>query len=107
MQQGRVYNNGIEAGVLQKLAADHYCFIYEEKYFKDPGVRAISLTLPKTQLIHHSPYLFPFFEGLLTEGINKRIQCRLLRIDENDDFSRLLKTADIDTIGSITIKEMS
>ena len=48
--------------------------------------------------------LFPFFYGLLSEGINKDIQCRLYKIDENDDFTRLLLTAREDTIGSITVK---
>jgi serine/threonine-protein kinase HipA len=36
--------------------------------------------------------------------VNKDIQCRLLRIDENDDFTRLLQTAGDDTIGAITVK---
>lgn len=34
-----------------------------------------------------------FFFGLLSEGINKDIQCRLLKIDEDDDFTRLIQTA--------------
>jgi HipA-like protein len=62
--------------------------------------------LPKTQQTWQSPVLFAFFAGLLAEGINKDIQCRLLRIDEEDDFTRLLKTAGGDTIGSITVKEI-
>jgi len=51
--------------------------------------------------------LFSFFSGLLSEGINKDIQCRLLKIDENDDFTRLLKTAGEDTIGAITVKAIT
>jgi serine/threonine-protein kinase HipA len=50
--------------------------------------------------------LFPFFYGLLSEGTNKEIQSKLLKIDENDDFTRLIKTAENDTIGAITIKEI-
>jgi serine/threonine-protein kinase HipA len=50
--------------------------------------------------------LFAFFQGLLAEGINKDIQCRLLKIDENDDFLRLLQTAGNDTIGAVTVKAM-
>ena len=34
------------------------------------------------------------------------MQCRLLKIDENDDFTRLIKTAGEDTIGAITVKEL-
>lgn len=106
MQQGRVFCNDIPAGLLQKLNAEHYRFTYEDSYFNNPAMRSISLTLPKTQQQHDSPYLFPFFEGLLTEGINKRIQCRLLKIDGNDGFTRLLKTAGSDTIAAITIIEI-
>ncbi len=50
--------------------------------------------------------LFPFFFGLLSEGVNKQTQCRLLKIDENDHFSLLLKTAGADTIGAIIIKPL-
>jgi serine/threonine-protein kinase HipA len=60
--------------------------------------------LPKGQQVYQRKDLFPFFFGLLAEGINKNIQCRLLRIDEDDNFTRLLKTAGEDTIGGITIK---
>jgi len=48
-----------------------------------------------------------FFYGMLAEGINKDIQCRLLKIDEEDDFTRLIKTAGEDTIGAITVKELT
>lgn len=105
--KGEVYNNGKLAGVLEKWAADDYRFIYEEGYFTDQSLPAISLSLPKSQKDFHSRILFPFFSGLLAEGINKDIQCRLLRIDENDDFTRLLKTASEDAIGAITIKEIN
>ncbi|WP_431216146.1 HipA N-terminal domain-containing protein [Puia sp. P3] len=75
-------------------------------YWANPLRPSISLTLPKTQRTYDSPILFPFFSGLLAEGVNKEIQCRLLKIDENDDFTRLLKTAGADTIGAIAVKEI-
>ena len=106
MQKAQVLYNGIPAGILEKTAPDKYLFRYAREYFIDPGKPAISLTLPKTQEEFESAYLFPFFHGLLAEGINKEIQCRLLRIDENDDFTRLLKTAGTNTIGAITVKEL-
>ncbi len=52
-------------------------------------------------------YYFPFSTGMLAEGINKDIQCRLLKIDEKDDFTRLLKTAGDDGIGAIAVKEIT
>jgi serine/threonine-protein kinase HipA len=42
---------------------------------------------------------------MLAEGSNKELQCKLLQINENDHFSRLLATAEFDTIGAITVKE--
>ncbi|WP_316752397.1 HipA N-terminal domain-containing protein [Pedobacter gandavensis] len=106
MQRGAVYCNQILAGYIEKRSAQEYLFRYDDAYFADPTASAISLTLPKTQQEFTSSHLFSFFAGLLTEGINKNIQCRLLKIDENDDFSRLIKTAGEDTIGAITVKEI-
>lgn len=105
MAKAGVYNNGVLAGHLEKTGPESYRFTYAESYLADPKLPSISLTLPKTKVEHISPVLFPFFTGLLAEGINKDIQCRLLKIDEGDDFARLLKTAGEDTIGAITVKE--
>ena len=106
MAKAGVYNNGVLAGFLEKKAPDDYRFTYADSYLANPTLPAISLTLPRATVKHKSRVLFSFFTGLLSEGINKDIQCRLLRIDEEDDFTRLLKTAGEDTIGAITIKEI-
>lgn len=107
MSKASVYNNGVLAGYLEKRAPDDYRFTYVESYLNDQSQPSISLTLPRTKTEHQSPTLFSFFSGLLAEGVNKDIQCRLLRIDEQDDFTRLLKTAGEDTIGAITVKEIN
>jgi HipA-like protein len=106
MPKAQVLYNGIEAGILEKKTPDKYLFTYANEYFKDPDKPAISLTFPKKQQQFESTELFPFFYGLLAEGVNKDIQCRYFRIDENDDFSRLIKTAGTDTIGAVTVKEL-
>lgn len=106
MAKAGVYNNGVLAGYLEKPGPEDYRFTYAESYLADASLPSISLTLPKSKTEYHSPVLFPFFTGLLAEGINKDIQCRLLKIDEDDDFTRLLKTAGEDTIGAITVKEI-
>jgi serine/threonine-protein kinase HipA len=41
---------------------------------------------------------------MLSEGVNRQLQCRTLKIDENDDFGLLLATAQFDTIGAVTVK---
>jgi HipA-like protein len=98
-----VYNNKILAGTLEKTK-DGYTFTYTDEYYNKDSNPAISLSFPKNQKQHHSPFMFPFFSGLLAEGLNKQIQCRTLKIDEQDDFTRLIKTAATETIGAITLK---
>jgi HipA-like protein len=107
MAKAGVYNNGMLAGYLEKRGPNEYRFTYTESYLADSSHPSISLTLPKKKMEHQSRVLFPFFAGLLAEGINKDIQCRLLKIDEADDFTRLLKTAGEDTIGAVTVREIN
>ncbi len=106
-RKAEIYNNGMLAGTLEKTDNQEYVFRYDEQYFSNANLSAISLSFPKTQAEFHSKTLFPFFYGLLSEGVNKQTQCRLLRIDENDHFSLLLSTAYSDTIGSVTVKEIA
>ena len=103
MQAGTVFVNGVQAGLLQLTDAGKYVFRYEDMYFVNAAMPPVSISLPKNSQVHESDTLFPFFYGLLAEGVNKEIQCRLLKIDEQDDFTRLLKTAATDTIGAVTI----
>jgi len=70
---------------------------------KDSSVPSVSLTLPKRPEPYRSPHLFAFFSGLLAEGVQKDIQCRYLKIDENDDFGRLLRTSKFDCIGAVHV----
>jgi HipA-like protein len=107
MQRGLVYYNKTLAGILEKHGPDDYRFIYDDNYKENSAMPSISITLPKLEKVHKSIKLFSFFAGMLSEGINKSIQCRLLRIDEEDDFTRLLKTAGEDTIGAITVREIT
>ena len=101
-----VYNNGILAGILEKRPDGTYSFEYDEVYLQNDKNPSISLTLPRGIIKYESEKLFAFFFGLLSEGVNKNIQCRLLKIDENDHFGRLLLTAQEDNIGSITVKPL-
>ncbi|MFM2440081.1 MAG: hypothetical protein RLZ16_1080, partial [Bacteroidota bacterium] len=94
----------IFAGVLEKRPDGSYLFEYDELYLQSASNASISLTLPRSIKTHESKKLFAFFFGLLSEGVNKNIQCRLLKVDENDHFGRLLLTAQDDNIGSITVK---
>ena len=102
--RGLVYNNNELTGYIEKNAENHYLFRYDDAYFSNKEKPPISLSLPKSQQEHYSEKLFSFFFGLLSEGVNKDIQCRAYKIDEEDYFIRLLLTSRNDTIGAITVK---
>lgn len=107
MRRAEVYCRGVLAGILSRDREGGYCFQYLPEYLKEPSGRcpAISLTLPRQEAPFQSPVLFPFFFGLLAEGDDKALQCRVLRIDEADHFTRLLRTCGAETIGGVTVKE--
>ena len=103
MRRGNVYNSQRLAGILEELDDGRYRFTYDPDYLADESTGPISLTLPKRQQPYISDHLFSFFYGLLSEGPNRRLQCRLLGIDEDDAFGLLLATAG-DTIGSVRVE---
>ena len=82
---------------MEKSDDARYRFTYAHDYIEDPSTLPISLTLSK-----RSETLFPFFFGLLSEGSTKAIQCRTLKIDEQDHFELLLSTGE-DCIGSVSV----
>jgi HipA-like protein len=106
MRRANIYCREALAGTLSQDSGG-YVFEYLPTYLANPALPAISLTLPKQQTAFQSSVLFPFFFGLLAEGENKLLQCRLLKIDEDDHFTRLLRTCATETIGGVTVKEVS
>ncbi len=106
MRELEIYRNGILAGTLTEENRKSYVFRYDDVYYNDTNKAAISLTLPKTQQRYNSEYLFPFFFNLLSEGVNRKLQSKQLRIDEEDNFGLLMETAQYDTIGVITVKQV-
>lgn len=106
MRRANVYCRGIAAGVLSKDPARGYRFQYAAEYLNNARCPAISLSFPKQEASFESSVLFPFFFGLLAEGDDKVLQCRIMKIDENDHFTRLLKTCGTETIGGVTVKEI-
>lgn len=104
MRSVEVYRNGVLAGTLTEESHQLYVFVYDNDYFNDQTKPSISLTLPKTQREFRSQFLFPFFFNLLSEGVNRKLQCQFLHLDENDKFGILMATAQNDTIGAVTVK---
>lgn len=105
MRQANVYYRDILTGVLRQ-DSEGYVFEYLPSYLENPALPAISLTFPKREAVFRSQVLFPFFFGLLAEGEDKSLECRLLRIDEDDHFTRLLRTCTTETIGGVIVKEI-
>lgn len=105
MRAAQVLYNGRLAGVLSKEGGT-YRFMYDKNYLTAAGSRPVSLTLPLQETPFESDVLFPAFVNRLSEGANKAMQSRLLKIDENDYFGLLLATAGGDGIGPLTIQEL-
>jgi serine/threonine-protein kinase HipA len=106
MRKANVYRNGELVGVLSQSSTSNYEFRYDDNWFANGEFPPISLTMPKSQQVYKSEYLFPFFFNMLSEGVNRQLQTRHLKIDEKDYFGLLLATAKTDTIGAITISEI-
>ena len=106
MRKANVYRNGKLAGVLTQFSANDYEFRYDDNWFANDDLPPISLTIPKNKQVYKSEYLFPFFFNMLSEGANRQLQTRQLKIDEKDYFGLLLATAKTDTIGAITLSEI-
>jgi serine/threonine-protein kinase HipA len=100
----KVYIKGKYAGILEETDDEHYSFRYDDAYYADPDAPPVSLTMPKDKQEYLSPFLFPVFFNMTSEGDNRMIQSRQLHIDERDDFGILSATAHTDTIGAITVK---
>lgn len=106
MRQELVLINKVLAGILTETDDMRYFFKYDDRYLLDSEHRPISLAFPKRKEEFVSEELFPFFFNMLSEGVNKALQCVALKIDENDSFGLLMATAIYDTIGAVTIKEI-
>ena len=104
MVRAYVYDGEVLAGFLE-FDGSNYSFMYDDEFLNRKESTAISLTLPKQKKPFVSKHLHSFFSNLLAEGNLKKLQCKKLKIDESDEFTRLIKTATHDTIGTVTIRE--
>lgn len=107
MREVRVFCGGVYAGTLTEHSRNEYVFRYDDGYYHNQSLPAISLTLPKTKQEYFSNNLFPFFTNLLPEGANRKVFCNLFKIDEKDFFGMLIATEKMDIIGDIGIKSVN
>ena len=59
------------AGTLTQWDDGSFSFEYRDEWTANSTKPSISYTLPKSQKSFRSPYLFPYFFGLIPEGSNK------------------------------------
>ncbi len=107
MIRAGIYRNKELVGILTKKDDATFIFQYEHNYLNSAHAKNISVNFPLQEEAFTSDTLFAFFFNMLSEGNVKKAQCRNLKIDENDSFTRLLKTAYDDVIGSVTVQELS
>jgi HipA-like protein len=105
MRAGKVFNNKVLAGIITEYDDQTYSFCYNAAYLNNDQMPAISLHFPKQIAAFESNILFPFFNNIISEGINKKIQSSILKIDEADAFGFLIKTSAKETIGAIRVEE--
>ena len=103
MRQATILFKEEEAGVLTQHDDGSFTFKYHDVWITDNNKTSISLTLPKTEKVFHSKYLFPFFYNMLPEGSNKQLVCIHHRIDQDDSFGLLMTTAKVDSIGAVRV----
>ncbi len=107
MRQLNIMCNDRKAGVLrEQFPGKGYTFIYDPEYLRGDNPH-ISVTLPKKEAPYTSDILFPFFANLLPEGALRRVVCRQHHVDENDLFGILCAMDGADSIGAVSIKEVS
>lgn len=99
-----MYNNGIYAGILAQENPNKFSFTYDPSYLDSPQANRICLDMPITSNRYESTSLFPFFCNMLPEGYNRAYLCQDYHLDTNDDFGLLLRIAQSDTIGAITVE---
>ena len=101
MRQGRVFCNGIAAGIITE-DEQGYSFSYDEEYLNRSDAQPVSLTLPLRQEPYVNNVMFSFFDGLIPEGWMLNIAERNWKINRRDRMGLLLSCCR-DCIGNISI----
>ena len=104
-RSGRVYVQEEYAGMIHETD-DGYEFSYDREYLAKGDAVSISLTLPLSEDVYSSRYLFPFFDGLIPEGWLLGVVERNWKIDPKDRFGLML-AACRDCIGDVRIEACS
>ncbi|MDE6521533.1 MAG: HipA N-terminal domain-containing protein [Muribaculaceae bacterium] len=103
MRQCNVLINKKYAGIMtENDNPREYVFKYDSNYLQYE-TEPVCIAMPLRAEEYRSPFLFPYFANLLSEGSNRELQSNYLNIDKEDDFGILLETAQHDTVGVVTV----
>lgn len=103
-RKANIFVNDKLAGTLIESSEGEFVFQYEAIYLNDPQNLPISLTMPKRKQPYHSPFLFPFFDGLIPEGWLLDIASVNWKINPRDRMGLLLHLCQ-DAIGNVSVIE--
>ena len=101
MRQGRVFCNGIAAGIITE-DENGYSFAYDKEYLNTIEAQPVSLTLPLREEPYVNNVMFSFFDGLIPEGWMLNIAERNWKINRRDRMGLLL-TCCRDCIGNVSV----
>ncbi len=104
MRKANFFDNKLAETLVQNDFG--FIFTYDKNYLLDKDARAISLTMPLSEVPYISNVLFPFFDGLIPEGWLLEVALQNWNITRNDRMSILLKTGK-DVTGNVTAIENS
>ena len=104
MRKANFFDNKLAETLVQNEFG--FIFTYDKNYLLDKDARAISLTMPLSEVPYISNVLFPFFDGLIPEGWLLEVALQNWNITRNDRMSILLKTGK-DVTGNVTVIENS
>lgn len=98
---GKVYLRDTFAGIITE-DENGFSFKYDPDYLKLPEAKPVSLTLPLREEPYTSPFMIPFFDGLIPEGWLLDIAEDNWKFDPKDRMSLLLAFCQ-DTIGAVSV----
>ena len=99
--EGTVYYKNIKAGTI-KQTDEGYRFTYDPKYLNRKNSKAVSLTLPLTEVPYESSTMFSFFDGLIPEGWLLDVAVETWKLNPRDRM-KLLLTVCQDCIGAVKV----
>jgi serine/threonine-protein kinase HipA len=106
MRIAKILYNEEEAGIITQHDDGSFSFRYHDEWMRDDTKSGFCRTMPKTQQLYQSNYLFPYFFNIIPEGANRKAICTDLKIDEDDYFGILLVTGKHDVIGAVKVVEI-